>query len=142
MRQCRIHQVLASYTTAATAGDLLVVVCSSGGAGTFSITQAGFTAAKNESSTASQAMFYKIAAGGETTITCNTTGSTMPMSVQVFEYSGIENTNLVDAVNTTTSTGTGTALSSGSLSSLNSNDLLFAAVTTTNTSSAVSFTPQ
>ena len=124
--------VAAAYGSSVTANHLLVAICDGGAATTFT-TPAGFTAAKNESSTTSQGIFYKIAAGTETTVTCAAaSGATMPLTTQIYEYSGVATTSPLDAVNNTTSTGTNSTPSSGSVTTSNANDLLIASVGITN----------
>ncbi len=121
-----------SFSTAATAGDLLVAICSSNGAYTLTA-PSGFSTAINEASDPSQAIFYKVAAGGETTISCTYSGGTD--AIQIIEFSGIENVSPLDVVNTVTSSGSSSIASSGSLTNNNYNDLLIAGITSdTNTS--------
>ncbi len=127
-----------TLATAATAGDLLVAICST--RGTYTITApTGFSSAINESSDPAQGIFYKVAAGGESTISCTYSGG-VNLVIQIIEFSGIENVSPLDAVNTATSSGsTGTA-SSGSVTNKNYNDLLIAGITTDNSTAPSGWT--
>ena len=122
----------ASFSTAATAGYLLVAICSSNGAYTITA-PSGFSTAINEPSDPAQAIFYKVATGGETTISCTYSGGTD--AIQIMEFSGTENVSPLDAVNTVTSSGSSGTASSGTVTNNNYNDLLIAGITSdTNTS--------
>ncbi len=128
----------ATFSTAATAGNLLVAICSTNVTATIS-SPSGFSTAKNESVNPSQGIFYKIAAGGETTIACTfSAGTSQP--VQIFEFSGIENVTPLDVVNSVTSSGTTATASSGSLTNNNYNDLLLASVTSDGTTAPTGWT--
>ncbi len=118
----------ATLPAAATAGNLLVIVCSVGASSTVSV--AGYsTAAASVSGTVSQGIFYKIATGGETTATCNSSLRTRNgIGAHMYEYSGMNTLSTLDT-NATTS-GTGTALSSGSATPTSSSSLVFTAFTT------------
>jgi hypothetical protein len=115
-----------SYSPAATAGDLLVVVCSTNGAATISV-PAGFSTAINESGDPAQAIFYKAATGGETSETCtfSTSGGS---TIQIFEYSGVHAYSTYEASNAGGSTGTAATASTGNVTTVHANDLLIAAI--------------
>ncbi len=119
--------ITATFGTAAVANRLLVAVCSASGNYTMA-TPTGFTAAINQSGTVtSMGTFYKVAAGGETSVTCSITGSSTFMGVHIYEYSGVVTSGALGQ--TGSATGTGTAVSSGSITTTNAESLLFAAVT-------------
>lgn len=117
--------VSATYTTTPVSGRLLIAVCGSRAATTFTV-PTGFTSAKNENGTPSQGIFYKISAGNEGTITCTGTVSGR-MGMHIYEYSGTMETSVFNTVNAATSTGTGTSHASGSLTSTYSPAIIFAA---------------
>ncbi|HET9174641.1 MAG TPA: hypothetical protein VFN56_05195 [Candidatus Saccharimonadales bacterium] len=119
--------VSVSYAQATTAGNLLIVVCSTNGAATITA-PSGFSTAINESGDPAQAIFYKVASGTETSESCSFSAAVTSI-IQIFEYTGIENVSPLDAVNTTTSSGSTTTGSSGTVTTLNANDLLFASIT-------------
>lgn len=129
-----------SYGSTPTAGDLLVVICSA--AGNVTITASGYTAAKNEggsSSIPSQGIFYKNAAGNESSVTCGGGGSSTKWGEQLFDYKGIVSSSPLDAVNSVSSSGTSTTPASGSVTTTNANDLVLA-VLVSNTGTALSST--
>lgn len=109
----------------ATAGNLLVAICGYNGSSTLSV-PTGFTAAINQMGTISQAIFYKVAAGNETTVSCPFTGNGGTGIIMLHEFSGIRTLAPLDAVNTVASTGSSSTASSGSVTTTNSNDLLIA----------------
>ena len=109
------------------AGNLLVIVCSVGASATVSV--AGFsTAAASVSGTVSQGIFYKIAAGGETSITCDSSVRTKNgVGAHLYEYSGINTLSTLDTSGT--AGGTGTAVNSGSATPTSTSSLIFTAFT-------------
>ncbi len=118
-----------SFTSTVTAGDLLIIVCGMAASTSSTISvPAGFATAKNESGMPSQGIFYKIATGTESTLTCtfSTSGNSV---IQIYEYSGMHTYMSLDAVNTVASTGSGMSFSSGSLTTTHDNDLIFASIT-------------
>jgi hypothetical protein len=135
-----VTSVTATFTQAATANDLLIVACSATGSVTFT-TPSGYTLAKTDSATVSQAVFYKVAAGGETAATCSVSAKAA-LGETFSEYSGMAATAPLDVANPTSATGTGTSLTTGSLTTTVPSDLLYAAVATVNTagSTAISTT--
>jgi len=118
--------VSVTYSTAATSGKLLIAICTSNAAATITA-PTGFSTAINESGDPAQGIFYKVAAGGESSVSCSfSAGGTG--AIQLYEYSGIENVSPLDVVNTTSSSGTTSPASSGTLTSNNTNDLLLAGI--------------
>lgn len=110
--------------TTATAGNLLIVVC--GVNNSVTITgPTGFTAAINETGTVSQAIFYKIAAGNETSFVCTSSSSSVVVA-QAFEYSGVNTTTPLDAKNTISSTGNSGSYLSGDVTTTTAGDILLA----------------
>jgi hypothetical protein len=116
----------ATFSPTATAGKLLVVICSTNTAATIT-GPSGYTTAINESGSPAQGIFYKVAAGGEGSTSCSFSAGG-EFTVQLYEYSGIENITPLDAKNTTTSTGSTNPASSGTVTTNNASDLLLAAV--------------
>jgi hypothetical protein len=130
--------VSVSYTSSVTAGNLLVAICDFGGVATIT-GPSGFSTAKSESGASgypSQGIFYKVATGSETSITCAFSSGNTPITIQIYEFSGIENISPLDTVNGTSSTGTGSSPSSGSLTSSNASDLFVAGLGSVNTTSS------
>ncbi|MBA2279148.1 hypothetical protein H0V99_01770 [Candidatus Saccharibacteria bacterium] len=116
--------VTATFTSA-TANNLLVVVCGARDSATLSITTpaSGYSTAINEAGTPSQAIFYKVAGGGETTTTC-TSSVTTRMGIHIYEYSGLVTSSVLDA--TGSSTGTSTSPATGNVTTTTANSLLIA----------------
>ncbi len=79
--------VSATFASGVMANNLIVAICAAHDSSTFSID--GFTAAINQTGTPSQGIFYKIADGGETTITCQSSVNTR-LGLHIYEYSGID----------------------------------------------------
>lgn len=125
--------VSASYSPAATSGDLLVVICASIGSATFSAPN-GFATAITQSTSPAQAIFYKIASGGEASFSC-TASSNDSVAIQLYEYSGIHGYTTVDT--TGSASGTSTNSLSGTITTTHNNDLLLAAIASSGKNSAV-----
>ncbi len=119
-----------AYSSSPIAGHLLVAVCSSDVATTVT-GPAGFSTAINESATIGQGIFYKIAIGSESTISCSFSGSGNN-TVQLYEYSGIHSYTTFELANATSSTGNSGTISSGTLTTTHANDLIIAAATINN----------
>lgn len=111
-----------------TANDLLVAICGTRAAITIT-GPSGWSTAKNQNSTVSQGIFYKIATGSESSISCSGSGSNR-WGISVYEYSGMVTSSPLDAVNATSSTGSSSSPASGSVTTTNADDLLIAGVTT------------
>jgi hypothetical protein len=113
--------------TSATAGNLLVIVCGMNSAATIS-TPSGYSVAINESGDPAQAIFYKSAAGGETSAGCtyNTTNTGV---IHFFEYSGMHAYTALDAVSAGGSTGNSGTAATGNVTTTHASDVLIAAVT-------------
>lgn len=115
----------ATYGSAATAGNLLVAAAyTNGNAGTMSIT--GWTKGIETaySGTAqSVAIFYKLAAGGETGVTLN--GATI-CRLHIAEFSGLSNPIVTDGTNSNAMT-TVTTINTNSVTTTNADDLIIVA---------------
>lgn len=119
--------VSATLSPAAKKGHLLIVVCASRTVAAFT-TPAGFSVAKSELTVAPvQAIYYKIAAGGETTVSCAGGGNSR-RGIQLYEYSGTARATPLETVNAVASTGTSVNASSGSLTTTSANTLVLGAV--------------
>jgi hypothetical protein len=105
---------------------MLVVVCSINQGATITA-PSGYSTAINEPGDPAQGIFYKQAAGGETSATCLFSANNT-VAIQIFEYSGLHTYGFLDAVNAGGSTGTSGTISSGSVVTLHANDLILAAV--------------
>ena len=127
-----------SYTKTPVAGDLLVAICSTDAAATIT-PPSGFTTAINETGDPAQGIFYKVSAGNESSVSCSfSAGGTY--AIQIYEYSGTENVNPLDVAITTGVINSTTPASSGSITTLNANDLLLAAITSDASSGLASWT--
>lgn len=105
-----------------TSGNVLVVICGSKVSTTLSVSApTGFSTAISQSGVPSQAIFYKIALGGETTATCSF-GTSGRVSIQVYELTWL--IKPITGVLTSSSSGTGTAYASGSLTTTAHDSLL------------------
>jgi len=121
-----VTTVTATLPSTATANNLLVAVCAAAGSATIS-TPSGYTQAINQTGTISQAIFYKTAIGNETALTCNFSSSNTS-AAHIYEYSGLHGYQSFEAANVTASTGSGSSVSSGSVTTVHANDMLFAAM--------------
>ena len=84
------NNVSATLPAAATIGNLIVVICTHAGNVTFT-TPVGFSAAISQAGSStipSQAIYYKTAVGGESTIQC-AFGGTGKVSIQIAQFNGI-----------------------------------------------------
>jgi hypothetical protein len=118
--------ITATLSPAAVAGHTLIVVCANNGASTIG-GPAGYASIVNESGDMSQAIFYKIAAGGETNISCSFSSNALG-GVHIYEYSGLHSYMGYEAFNSSPSYGNGNAISSGTVTTVHANDFLFTAI--------------
>lgn len=129
--------------TAAKAGNLLIIICSTPGAsGSMTVTSTPsvtYTSAKATSGTPSQAIFYRVATGGEANATCNYTRQKSG-TITVLEYSGLAATSPLDAVNTVISSGNGTTASSGQVTTVTGRTLLVGVIAATSSGGASGWT--
>jgi hypothetical protein len=115
-----------TYSSGVVAGNLLVAVCSANATATIT-GPSGFSTAINQTGDPAQGIFYKVAAGTESNISCSfTAGGTL--AIQIYEFAGINTSTPFDAANLVASTGTGATASSGSVVTTNADDLLVAAI--------------
>lgn len=121
--------VTATFGAGAIANHLLVAVCGARDLATIT-GPSGFSTAINESGSPSQGIFYKVAAGGETALSCSTGLTSTRLGMHIYEYRGVVASSPLDAVNTLTSVGVSAAPASGSVTTANANDLIIAGVTT------------
>lgn len=128
---------ISTSLTSAAAGDLLVVICAANASSTIT-GPSGFSTAINQAGTVSQAIFYKIAAGGETSESCNLSGNNT-MAIQAYEYSGVHAYTTLDG--TASASGNSTTISTGTLATTHADDLLLAAaISNTNAGTIGSWT--
>lgn len=118
--------VSTAFSPAATAGDLLVVVCALNGAATIT-GPSGYSTAIAETSDPAQGIFYKPAAGGEGSVSCNFSASGTAV-IHIFEYSGMHGYTALDAVSPGGSTGTTSTAATGNVVTTHDSDLIVAAV--------------
>jgi hypothetical protein len=117
--------VSATFNSSATADNLLVAICASQDNTTLTV-PSGFSTAINQNSASrpSQAIAYKVAAGGESTITCTSSSSSSKLGIHIYEYSGLATSNLLNS--TGSSNGSGASVSSGNVTTTNDEVLLVA----------------
>ncbi|MBP9761493.1 hypothetical protein KBD11_00280 [Candidatus Saccharibacteria bacterium] len=119
--------VSATLSPAARPKHLIVVVCAARNVVAFT-TPAGFTVAKSELTTAPvQAIYYKVAVGGETTVSC-AGGGNARRGIQLYEYSGTATVAPLESVNAVASTGNSANASSGTLTTTSAKALLVAGI--------------
>jgi hypothetical protein len=119
------------FSSATTAGDLIVVevLWSNTGAVSFTDSRNDGYAAANSRATwgggwSAQTFYAKNITGGTTTVTATFATSLSSFAiVQVHEYAGIDKTNPLDGASS--GVGTSTATNSGNVTTTGSNDLLF-----------------
>jgi hypothetical protein len=133
--------VSVSFAAGPVANDLLIAICGASTASTIT-PPSGFSTAKNESGTPSQGIFYKVATGSEgtTALSCGGGTTSTRWGIQIYEYSNMATASPLDAVNTVSSSGTGTSPSSGTVVTTNANDLLIAGITSSTNTSISSWT--
>lgn len=116
------NAVSATLPTTATAGNLIVVICTIAANATIT-TPSGFTTAIAQSGSStipSQAIFYKRAVGGESTIQC-AFSATGQISIQISQFNGIYRAPYPA---TGFTSGTGTTYNSGTVNVANYSDAL------------------
>lgn len=116
--------ITATFGVGATANRLLIAVC--GAEGTAITGPSGFSTAINQTGTPSQGIFYKIATGGETGISCTSTSTFM--GIHIYEYSGMQTTSVLEGT-PGSNTGSGTSPSTGSTTTTTAETLLIAGIT-------------
>ncbi len=114
--------VTATYPTAATAGRLLIAVVAANGDTTIN-GPSGWTQIINESGTVSQGIFYKLASGGETSISASVSANPGSIGLHIYEYAGANSLGAVSS-----NTGTSNTPSSGSIATTQTNELVFTAI--------------
>ncbi|MGD0765997.1 MAG: hypothetical protein ABR978_06795, partial [Dehalococcoidia bacterium] len=118
------NSITNTFTTAPTAGNLLIAVFGKSGAGSINTLSGWNVATSYTTAGPGEAIYYKIASGSESTVTVTTSSTNnYIMGLDLFEYSGMAASNPFD-VAATPKTGTGTALTSNSLSTNQSCELL------------------
>ncbi len=118
--------ITATYSTAPTAGNLLVAIFGESGSNNISTPSGWQVATELQNSSPGGAVFYKVATGSESSVTVTTSGGSSTsygMGLQLYEYSGLSSTSPLDAV-ATAATGTGSSLTSGSVTTTQACDLL------------------
>lgn len=118
------NPITATFTTGATAGNLLVAFCGSD-TGTITTPPAGFTQIRYETTTRTQGVYYKISTGGETSFSCTTSSSFN--GLHVHEFSGVDTLNPVMASGS--ATGTSASPNSGSVTTTETDALLVTGIT-------------
>lgn len=110
-----------SYPAAATAGSLLVAIC--GHAANAAVTgPGGFSTAIMQAGTPSQGIFYKIASGGETSLSCSGGAASERRGIHIYEYRGVDKNTPLHA--TSSATGLTSPANSGTVTTTNTNTLL------------------
>lgn len=115
--------VSATFNQEVEANNLIVAICAAFDSSILSVD--GFESAVNLTGTPSQGIFYKIAEGGEMTVVCQSSSETR-LGIHIYEYSGIDSSFPLDAVGW--ERGSSAAPSSGSVNTLNANNLLVAGI--------------
>ncbi|MGA9364126.1 MAG: T9SS type A sorting domain-containing protein [Bacteroidota bacterium] len=128
-----------TFANTPTSGNFLIAIV---GVGNATITTpSGWSSAINQAGTSSspgQAIFYKVAGTSESkTVTVAVTGTSY-LGLQIFEYQNVATTSSVDAINS--NTGTGTAITTNSVSTSQANDLIIVGVVTNASTSFSSWT--
>ncbi|MCE9585905.1 fibronectin type III domain-containing protein [Candidatus Uhrbacteria bacterium] len=113
--------VTATFTSAAVAGRMLIAVVGTNGYTTIT-GPSGWSTAINQAGTASQGIFYKRAAGGETAVTATVSSNPGSVGMHIYEYSGATTFEAAGS-----SFGTSTTPGSGSVVTSQANELVFAA---------------
>lgn len=117
--------ISATFATGPVSGHLLVAIAANRDNVTLDSYSSGWSTALDQSANApGQAILYRVAGASESsTLTVNYSGSTR-LGLQLYEYSGIVQSSPLDA--TASNTGTGLSLSSTSITTAQSNELVIA----------------
>ena len=121
--------VSATLGAAATAGNLLIAVVGANGNTTIS-GPSGWSLAINQSGLVSQGIFYKLAAGGETTVTGTVSANPGSIGIHVYEYSGASS-----FMSSSSASGNSATPASGTVTTTVANELVFVGITVFRTSS-------
>ena len=114
--------VSATFAATPTSGNLLIAVV--GAFDNVTINGiSGWNVAINQSGTPGLAIFYRVSDGTEGTVTGTTTTSTGALGIHIYEYSGTQ--TVLDQTNS--NTGSSGTPSTGSISTTEADELLFAA---------------
>lgn len=114
--------VTATFASPPTAGDLLIAVIAANGSATINAPGVDWSIAIHEPGAVSQAIFYKVADGTETTVTGTVDANPGAIAIHIYEYSG--ETAFDGAAS---NAGSGNAPNSGELATSVPNELVFAA---------------
>lgn len=119
----------ATYPGATTAGNLLIATAWVNKA-TDTTAISGWTKAIGvaQSTVATNAIFYKLATGTETTVTV--TGGSTAARIHIYEYTGNANPIVLDGINSSPNATSTTSVTGPSITTINANDLLFASLGT------------
>lgn len=117
--------VSATFSAAPSAGNLLVAIIGANGNVTIN-TPSGWSTAINESEAPGQAIFYKIAGASESSTITVTVSALTHLGLQIYEYNGIDKIFIFDGAGS--STGNGTSVSSGNVSTTKADTLLIAGI--------------
>lgn len=114
----------ATYGATATSGDLLIASFYINN--NAAVTMTGWTQFQNEKFSAADQtlLFYKLSAGNEGVVTATWTGS-VAWKIHIYEYKGNANPIATDGTNTSSSASANT-LTTGTITTINANDLIFA----------------
>ena len=118
--------ITATFGTAPTAGNLLIAVFGESGSNNIATPSGWQVAIVYQNTSPGGAIFYKIASGSESTVTVTTSGGSSTsygMGLQLYEYTGAAATSPLDDAASPAS-GTGTSLTSGSVTTTQACDLL------------------
>jgi hypothetical protein len=129
--------VSATFAAGATANNLLIAICGARASVTFT-GPSGFSSAINEAGSPSQGIFYLVAAGGETTLSCSSGGTSSRLGIHIYEYGGTATSSPFDVANSAASRSTTPA--TGSINTNNADSLLIAGITVDGTTSLSSWT--
>lgn len=117
------------YPNTATSGDLLIAVVQNNGSSTAAIsTWTLLTNGVGYATSLQMAIYYKLSAGSEKTITATATGANF-MALDIFEYTGNANPIVTDgtAANKNNGTSSVTTFTTPMITTTNANDLILSA---------------
>jgi hypothetical protein len=135
-------QATATFTNTPVSGHFLVAIVGTYAGSTIN-TPSGWQIAINESggggSTPSEAIFYRAAGSGESkSLTVNVSGSNSEVGLQIYEYQNIDVGSPLDVTNS--NSGSGTSITTNSITTTHPNDLIIAGVVMTGRTSFSSWT--
>jgi len=129
--------VQATFLSTPVAGNCLIAIVGASTTSTIN-TPSGWSSAINQTGAPGQAIFYKFAGSSESkTVTVTLSDTLSVVGLQIYEYHNISSVSTLDGTNSTT--GTGTSISSGTITTTQASDLIIVGIVTRTATSFISW---